>query len=471
MAAVNIWRENDTAIRPKGSCAGCHGADFFDLARIGTPGETTIRRAVTDGATQQEAETLVKAIQLLRKDYQLPEENHQTFRPFQPGGEVLPGANFRERDVAFGRQLETFLPTLMGERIDSLGDAKKARDELLALNVRDIKVGIEFPLWSADIFNGDDFGTTNDWISDLAFEPKAGSETVWYALQDAYLKDPSDLNFWTMYGQVDELLEVFPKNLPWRAKEMSKHKFKSALLGQHMLRSEAVGSDTFLQGKIAFSYLDQPELRKLLESDQDFYDDHILPAADPWDIGDFNGRSVFQSSLNAGWDKSMRLALAEVGFPEFVQKSVSDNRHRWQEGDDLRLAWFWIGFIFDPSFHRLGKSGSTKGGEYINQSLVGKGLYIHDMFTIAMRKVYRTLPEAKTEYDYGTYKKVTPLFSMAYYFFQYHPSDGKPKDATPEQLELWSRFSANFSRMSIYLYLESLEQGGAKFYYEVIETY
>lgn len=84
--ALAIWREGNPAQRPKGSCMGCHGADFFDLARIGSSRQTTIRRATTDGATKAEAEILADAIDAMRVFNNLPVENPQTFRPFQPGG-------------------------------------------------------------------------------------------------------------------------------------------------------------------------------------------------------------------------------------------------------------------------------------------------------------------------------------------------------------------------------------------------
>ncbi|MFM2399403.1 MAG: hypothetical protein RL341_1560, partial [Pseudomonadota bacterium] len=51
--ALTLWRNDDLAKHPKGSCAGCHGADFFDLARIGSTSEDLARRAKIDGASQE----------------------------------------------------------------------------------------------------------------------------------------------------------------------------------------------------------------------------------------------------------------------------------------------------------------------------------------------------------------------------------------------------------------------------------
>ena len=83
--ALKLWRDDDLGRHPKGSCAGCHGADFFDLARINSTETDIKRRSIIDGASEQEAQALVQAIKKLRGDASLPTVNARTFRPFQPG--------------------------------------------------------------------------------------------------------------------------------------------------------------------------------------------------------------------------------------------------------------------------------------------------------------------------------------------------------------------------------------------------
>ena len=139
-AALKLWRDDDLGRHPKGSCAGCHGADFFDLARIGSKDADLVRRAVVDGASEAEAAALVQAVRQLRLDFNLPETDPRAFRPFQPGGAVLlPDLTDAshvaavKRDIAFGRQLQTLLPTLYGERVGSPEQAHRAKTEMLDL--------------------------------------------------------------------------------------------------------------------------------------------------------------------------------------------------------------------------------------------------------------------------------------------------------------------------------------------------
>jgi hypothetical protein len=229
--ALTLWRNDDLTIHPKGSCAGCHGADFFDLARIGSTDTDLVRRATIDGASPVQAQALVQAIKAVRGEMNLPTQNARTFRPLQPGGNVLlpdltdaPYLTAVKRDVAFAQQLKDLklLPTLTEGRINSLAQATQARKELLDLaagtntagsnpnlyNMRTLPSGILYPLWSADVFQGAKEGTFNDWTADIAHDPKPANKAAWQALQTAYLANPSNVNFWKMYNQARNMLTV-----------------------------------------------------------------------------------------------------------------------------------------------------------------------------------------------------------------------------------------------------------------------
>ena len=286
--ALALWRNDDLSKHPKGSCSGCHGADYFDLARTGSADEDIARRAVIDGASQREADALVQAVRQMRETYGLGATDARAFRPFQPSGAVLlPDLGDAEhiaavkRDIAFGEQLETLLPTLFGERIDTLYGAERARDEMLDLaqgtnevganprriQLRDLPTGITYPRWSADLHHGADEGTLNDWLADVAHDAKPEHREAWLELQDAYLATPSDENFWRMYLAAEEMT-VTPlfgecTMTGGRAhiacadvKRFAREKFLSALTGQHMMRLEASGREGFTDGALAFSHLD-----------------------------------------------------------------------------------------------------------------------------------------------------------------------------------------------------------------------
>ncbi len=450
--ALNLWRKQQV----KGSCSGCHGADFYDLARIGSSDFTIHRRATGDGASENEAKALVQAIHNTREKFQLAAENPLEFRPFQPGGAPLPGSTSIERDIALGHQLETLTPTLMGARVDSLEKAKSACSEMLAINLRSMPTGIIYPRWSSDAFNGTEMATMNDWVSDIAREPIPEKRLEWQALQSAYLKNPSDQNFWKMYAAVDTMTQPFAVTAGVDAINFTNQKFKAALIGQHLLRQEKISNSGFTQSKLAFSYLEKPEWQSIIKTSE------FLPGNNLWEVGD-NARTVLGNHNNmAGTDSQNAQKVLEArGFPKFVVDSVNAERSSFVHEEEVRLAWFWIGFTIDPSFARVSGSNSTKVGEYMIASLLNVNMHLHDSFFTNMRLCAKgILPE-------GNYKS-TPAFKPDYGYFlgygreilKWNWSKGDPIIPEAQKLEqqnLWHKFTANGFRMSLYLYLDTLE--------------
>ena len=482
--ALKLWRDDDRTQHPKGSCSGCHGADFYDLARIGSTQTDILRRAKIDGATAQEAAALAQAIQQIRARDSLPLENPRTFRPFQPGGAVLPGATPIERDLSFARSLEPLLPTLFGARIDSLEKAKQARTELLdlisgdnagganssRLNLRSLPTGIQYPLWSADLAQGESEGTLNDWLADIALDAKPEFKAQWHALQDTYLSDPSDQNFWKMYAAVPTMTVIKPfetcttgginPSLACGAvDDFVRHKLRSAMIGQHLMRTQHASRAGFVQGALAFSYLDSASYSAKTE---------FLGGNDLWEIGD-RARVMLDENQSAG---SLRSSLEALGLPKFVRESVSATDSVSAEQQRLRLTWFWIGFTFDPSFARISGSNSTKVGEYMVSSLIDENMGLHNAFSQHVRLIAKGyLQAANVKTSGGKLIPVTPAFLMDYgYFIGYgRPvlnwnEDRKNLLPTAQKLEqegLWQRFVGNGFRMSMYLQIDALDTADA----------
>jgi hypothetical protein len=432
--AMLLWRNDLPAKHPKGSCASCHGADFFDLARIGSTDADIVRRALIDGATPDEAEALRQAVLNMRQSMKLPTTNPRTFRPFQPGGQILlpqlQEAQWNiaavKRDIAFAENVSTLLPTFYGTRIATLAQAQKARDEMLdiargsnsaganpkATQLRDLPVGLDYPLWSADKFHGAKEGTLNDWVSDLGFVPKPGRKVEWQALENAYLARPANDTFWVMYSAVDGMLELATPlgncnaqkrfggsgvasihfELCGRATGGFKHKFKSALIGQHMMRMDALGRrNEFVNGPIGFAYLDlDPQFRSVPK--ENWGGRSMLPS-DLWEIGDALGRTTIGSLA----EKTLGEGTAALGLPAFVVDSVDVNRTITKEEQELRLPWMWIGFTFDPSFARIAAGNPARVAEYMVGTLLDAKLFNHNAFMTHMRLMASTyLPEAST---------------------------------------------------------------------------
>lgn len=475
IAATNaLWRDADLTRHPKGSCSGCHGADWFDLARAGSTDADLVRRAMIDGATRPQAETLVEAVRAYRARYRMPAAEARSFRPFQPGGAPLPGANAPERDVAFAEQLERLLPTLMGEQpIRDLAGARRAQAEVAdlvlgtntaganprRLDLRKLPTGVIYPLWSQDIAHNP--GSLNDWVGDVARDVRPEFAAEWRALLDAYLARPDNETFWTMYGAVDRMLQPIDSAITVRS--FLDAKFKSALIGQHLLRMEQLGRlDDFARpGGLAFGYLDEPAMRRLANLGTH----KELPAV-LWDVAD-RARSTFGGRGTPGFTAdNLAQALRNGGAPDFVAASV-DQSIRWRDEEQaIRLAWFWLGWTFEPTLQRSGPSNSTRSGEYSKQSLHRAGMMVHMAFHEAARAVAeRVIPAAGFDPRTST-TAPAPVWRLendlwAYGHWRLPSSRDVPSsDAVrARQRELHTRFLGNWFRMQAHLHLDAASRG------------
>jgi hypothetical protein len=493
LLAMGLWRNGDLRQHPKGSCAGCHGADFIDLAAIGSTTSDIRRRALIDGATAAQADALAQAVAAQRRRLNLPTRDARSFRPFQPGGAVLEPSldgprwlNAVQRDAAFARQISALLPTLMGPRIETLEQARQARAEILdiaygtntaganpaRLNLRRLPTGITYPLWSADRHHGAAEGTLNDWTADIAHDAPPERREAWLALQDAYLANPGNDSFWRMYFAADAHLQMPLLGACTLScggvQDFNEHKFRAALIGQHLLRLQALGRDAeefFGGGALAFRYLDNhPE----------FGAAHLarfqgrLPA-DLWEIGD-RGRVILESSQAAG---SFADNLLKLGFPSFVRDSIDPLRSAGQEDQDLRLAWFWIGFTMEPSFARIHGSNATKVGEYMVATLLAERMFVHNAFHTTVRLVMSAQPEARAARSGGRIVDGSARYLMHYSYFigygrevidtewQESTRDGIriPAELRAEVEGHFGRFTTNSYRMSLLLQKHDVEAG------------
>jgi hypothetical protein len=497
--ALKLWRNDDTSQHPKGSCSGCHGADFFDLTRAGATDTDLLRRAQVDGATPLQAKALVQAINNQRAQLKIPVTNARTFRPFQPGGEVLlptltdaPHIVQVKRDIAFAKSLQPLLPTLMGPRIASLDSAKRAKNELLdlingtnamganpkLLNLRKLQNGIVYPRWSADFHHRGDEGTFNDWVADIAHDAMPETKAQWHAVQDAYLADGSNVNFWKLYSAASTMLQVpllgtcvisgsIAQSNCDATKSFNRDKFLAALTGQHMMKLELSGKiDTFLRGGVAFSYLDTDPAFSFMNSRPNL---KLLPA-NLWEIGD-QGRIMLESAATVG---SFKENLLKVGFPEFARNSIDPLKAATQEERDLRLAWFWLGMTFDSSFDRIGKSNATRVGEYMVGTLVEERMVNHMMFSTLTRLVSKGfMQDANVTHLNNATKvsNVTPKFLMEYgYAWGYNRTVADnlwnedknvkfPQALKDESNTLFGALTGNGFRMSMYLQMDAMDSG------------
>src|SRR5690606_17647126 len=82
-----------------------------------------------------------------------------------------------------------------------------AYDELHALDLTTLQIGIPFDHLSEDGFHGDQHLSVFEWFPAMASAAPAGTEDEWFALQDDYLADPSVEKLWAYYDQIEPMTD------------------------------------------------------------------------------------------------------------------------------------------------------------------------------------------------------------------------------------------------------------------------
>ncbi|HTM44391.1 MAG TPA: c-type cytochrome [Polyangiaceae bacterium] len=438
------------------ACMSCHAADPMDLAALGYSDSQIYRRGFSH-VKQAVLDDIVDMVHALRAKYNIAQPpDPAVVRPFQPGGEVLPGTNSSERDKAFGQELKTMGLTIMGPPINNAADAHKAWDELKAINLRTLKVGIPMNHYTEDKFNNngaapecpdthmcDDHGTIADWITDTPVLTADKFAAV-IPLQDAYLADPTLEN-----------LKALERALPRDDTSWFKNKFLAVQMANFLLRQQA-GGMTNLDGLGATPFpVDNGYLYNSIwmvgANQRDFI--HNVGDALPTGGGKF---SVPQATL-AG--------LTRNNAKEQLQRII--------------VPWFWLGFTFDPSTMNVEPDYVAEGDEYFTQEtwLDAASSPIHAAFIVSKRSIemmaYDTLPRSPNVFpffhpDLGRFP-VTPMTMRSGYFpvltnfaeeknfntINNYQLDKQPTD--PEQRALYQTYTANMYRMFMWVLIDELQ--------------
>ena len=451
---LQAWR----APREIGSCNTCHSPDAFDLSVINISDENLRRRATGDGATAAEADAIVNLVQLNRRKFKITKLlDPVNDRPFQPGGKVLVGANPAERDIAFGRSLKSKIPTLMGDPIDSEEKAILAARELMAINLRGLPIGIEYPRWSEDHFHGVQRGNMNEWIPDISRLPIAAKEAEWLALQDKYIADPSEKNFWAMYDAVVTL--TAPQfATSYYVDFFERDRMRSHLIGQHLLREKYLPTSTsIVRGHTAFAY----RAAGLPISTKKW-----LP--NPWwEVGDFARVMLDNGSINA------RTNLTNLKYPDRIVNRIDPVLTGETMQTAIRMPWFWLGFTLDPGLRRINGSNSTLVGEYLTANLYENKMFVHNDFMSITRLVSSGFDQDSPSDSRNAKGELTQFFDGTFSYTvgygramlrqgNFIEANGTSK-LNPEQIELHKTLMGNSFRMSLYLMRAQLQRRGGTF--------
>jgi len=183
------------------ACANCHSPDALDLAVIGYPDDAILRRAGLHVSPEDGAH-IVDLVHAQRRRFNIGRPCDRGWRPLQPGGEPLPGETPVEQDLAFADELVARGYKLVTGRVETLADAYEVMDELVETDLRRLPVGIPFPRWTEDGFNGDAHSTINDYLMGVGRVPNDHDD--WYALEDRYVANPSQRHFFEVVHRMQD---------------------------------------------------------------------------------------------------------------------------------------------------------------------------------------------------------------------------------------------------------------------------
>lgn len=418
---LKAWRKRG-AIMEGAACANCHSPDALDLAYFDFDKKAIRRRALPHLGHQlsyQDIGKIIKLVKAQRKKYHIDPADPMKKRPLQPGGEVLPGDTPAERDKAFGEYLKKQGYRFANVPVLSEEEALKQRNEWLKLNPRKIKIGIPFNRWSEDPFHGSRHTTVADWLPDLPRVPKKGKSDEWYGLQDQYLQNPTDRNFWHMYSYIKDFTKPIMDS---KSNRFYYEKYQAVLLAQHIFRKELIKDKPLYKWKTTA-----------------FMPDNGMQTDNPvWDVG------ALAHVLRHG-----DLRGREFHFPD----KVRERNNLVKEMKRMRVPWFYAGWLLDQGLQHSGEGKVTETGRYFMLHMhIDDSYPIHEIFVISRKLIVQN-------FDTKTQDVSKPLvvdyadFNNWNYAYKYEPTD-------PEARKIYRLMTENSYRMMLLLMKKEIRENG-----------
>jgi hypothetical protein len=459
---LKAWRAPDKKF-PRVNCASCHAPDAYDLAMLNYSDQALIRRASPHVSPENSA-LILDLIKAQREKYKITSPPDPfTFRPFQPTGDVFDGDTTYERDFKFGESLASKykLRLIDPTPIKNLQEAKRARDEVLTLDLRTLKIGIPFNKWTEDSFRGPEHSTTADWLTDLPLVPIAGKESTITALQDSYISDPSDTNFWKLYEGVANLTEpLAPNTIGFE--RINTTKTLSVLIAQHLFRKTQMSSGSIDNPMAALSQFAPREIEKSIKL--------TGQEKNPfWEIGDAT-RVLFEGKICSATVTERCLAISQDLYDQLSRAHSFRDQFAL-----LRLPWFWIGWMFDQGLNQGHQSNSTRTGEYFVAHLLFDPVQLHPVKNTSRGDLVTSQGFPMHRAFFASKKKIMESFvpgatgnqsQRMIPSFAYYPAYGRDELSVTEPrkrnrndlAKLVSDYQANMYLMWIFLLEEELNK-------------
>ena len=161
--------------------------------------------------------------------------------------------------------------------------------------------------------------------------------------------------------------------------------------------------------------------------------------------------------LNPMWDLGERarldghLSMDRLGLSDEIAAKKKGGPSYTDQLHDLRLPWYWLGWMFDPSLERISGLGESIRGDYFSRYLTTDGPYpMHSAFMITRKIAEESFVKSAWVVQVPQHLKV--------YYSTFTDDNGLnttiPTD--PDHRRMLETFAKNSFRMNLYLELAEL---------------
>ncbi len=454
---LKIWRKPGSVDGQ--ACTNCHSADGVELAIIGFTDDAILRRG-QQHLSPEDALQVRDFVHAQRIRLGIGETCATDWRPFQPGGEVLPGINSAEQDAAFLKVLQERKLLLATGKVVTLSDAQKAFAELQAIDLRQLPIGIPLPRWSEDKFNGTEHRDINDYMPPVPTVPNKPGE--YFAVEDAYLANPTDAGLYKLLDENRNNMNdlgyakkyaiprvpsncVFENSTQWIMERITQPKRLGVLVSAHIFREEIKNPGSFYRRPAAL-FADAP-----VAENPAFF------------LGGFSIEPpCYDDNNSPNWIKSFPAGFRD----EFPESDLKDGIVR-NATDRLTHVWMTLGQVLDPTLIAVDNMQTNKIHYWAFRNFDQKEIHLPFMYVhrMAMQTTYwgkmrgtPEFPKAVGPFDNASVDWLHPLLAT-----ENQNSAGLRSAISPESKSLpfaaANQFKGNLIRMMMLMSEDLLKKG------------